>query len=382
MPPTKIDKSWKRSAPKAPGLEALRPVFEPHEPGGGVLGNPLFELLTAVSQGGSIRHAARLLGCSYRHAWGNLRRWEAVLGQPLISWSQGRRARPTAFAEKLLWAERRARVRMQPHFEALRCELARVLAEARDERYQLLSVRASHDLALPLLQQQLAAASQLYLDVGFLGSADALRALNERSCLIAGFHVPALRCNAPVFATALKRLLKPAEQKLIAFSRRTQGLMVRAEHATIIKSFPDIAQFRLRFVNRQAGSGTRMLVDHLVQEHRIEPASLRGYFEHIEHTHLAVALCVASGVVDAGVGVEAAALQFGLHFVPVIEENYFLACSSRNLELPAVERLRDFLAGRGWRAVLAGLPGYELPSAPGALLAMDEALPWWPRTAK
>ena len=65
----------------------------------------------------------------------------------------------------------------------------------------------------------------------------------------------------------------------------------------------------------------------------------------MEHTHVAVALCIASGVADVGVGIEAAALQFGLCFIPLVEESYFLACLRSNIKHPAVERLRAVLAG-------------------------------------
>jgi putative molybdopterin biosynthesis protein len=352
----------------------LRYTFERGEQRGAELGNPLFELLAAVVEAGSIRHAAQTLGTSYRHVWGSLRKWEKTLGEPLICWSQGRKARPTAFAERLLWAERRARTRMQPHIEALRSDLARVLAEARDERYQLLTVRASHDLALPLLQQYVADGADLHLDIGFQGSVEALRALNDRQCLVAGFHVPALRGSAPVFVKALKPVLKPGVHMLIACSRRMQGLMLRQEHAALVRALPDVVRHRLRFVSRQPGSGTRLLLDHLMREHSVKPASLLGPVEHVEHTHVAVALCIASGVADVGVGVEAAALQFGLRFVPLIEESYFLACLGSNIKHPAVERLRTVLAGARWREILASLPGYRPPTAPGDLLSVEEAL--------
>ena len=357
----------------------LRYAFESGEQRGAALANPLFEMLAAVAEGGSIRHAARTLGTSYRYVWDSLRKWEKTLGEPLISWSQGRRARPTEYALKLLWAERRVRTRMQPHIEALRAGLTRVLAEARDERHQLLTVRASHDLALPVLQRHVAEAADLHMDLGFQGSVDALRALNAHECLIAGFHVPALRGAAPVFARALKPLLRPGAHKLIACSQRMQGLMIRKEHAAQVRTFADIPRQRLRFVNRQAGSGTRMLIEHLMHEHSVAPASLPGYLEHIEHTHVAVALCIASGVVDAGIGVEAAALQFGLHFVPLVEESYFLACLAANVDHAAVQRLREVLAGPGWRHILANLPGYQPATAAGSLLVIEDALPWWRR---
>ena len=357
----------------------LRYAFEPGEQRGATLENPLFDLLSAVLEVGSIRHAAQALGCSYRYLWGSLRKWEEMLGEPLLIWSQGQRARPTQFAERLLWAERRARTRMQPHIEALRSDLSRVVAEARDQRHQLLAVQASHDMALSVLQQHVAQSADLHLDIRFQGSADALRGLNDRQCLVAGFHVPALRGAAPVFAKALKPLLKPGRHKLIGCSRRMQGLMVRREHAALIRAFPDVIRHRLRFVNRQVGSGTRMLIDHLMHEHRIEPEDLPGYDGLTEETHVAVALCVASGLADVGVGVEAAALEFGLHFAPLLEENYFLACLKASLTDTAVQRLCAALAGAGWRDILGNLAGYRPAAAPGKVLVMTEALPWWPK---
>jgi putative molybdopterin biosynthesis protein len=106
---------------------------------------------------------------------------------------------------------------------------------------------------------------------------------------------------------------------------------------------------------------------------------LPGYGGLTEETHVAVALCVASGLADAGVGVEAAALEFGLHFEPLVEENYFLACLKANLAHTAVQRLCAALAGAGWRDILANLPGYRPAIAPGKVLVMTQALPWWPK---
>jgi len=344
---------------------------------GADVGNPLFDVLSAVLEAGSIRHAAVALGLSYRHVWGALKQWEETLGEPLIVWVQGQRAKPTPFAERLVWAERRARARMQPHIEALRADLARVLADARDAKQQLLTARASHDIALQLLQQHAAEVADLHLDIRFQGSVDSLRALNGGQCLVAGFHVPVLRGEAPVFSAALKPLLKPGVHKLIGCSRRIQGLMLRREHAGLIQSFADLPRQQLRFVNRQTGSGTRLLVDHLMQQHGLHASDLSGFDAHAEETHVAVAACVASGLADAGVGIEAAAIEFGLHFVPLVEEDYFLACLKPNLSHPAVQRLCGVLAGAGWRSLLADLPGYAPATAPGQVLVMTTALPWW-----
>jgi len=369
-----------QSAP--PGLASatlrahLRYEFEAGEQRGPAVANPLFELLTALTDTGSIAHASRALGCSYRYVWGALRKWEQVLGEPLVSWAQGRKARPTEFARRLVWAERRARTRLQPQIEALRGDLTQVLHAARDARNQLLTIHASHDMALPVLQQYAASTADLHLDVRFQGSVDALQALKEGECLMAGFHAPVLDESAPRRQPSqpLYSLLQSGVQ-LIACSRRLQGIMVRREHAAFVHSFPDLVRHRLRFVNRQPGSGTRMLVEQMMREHELSAAELDGYSERIEHTHVSVALCVACGVADAGIGIQAAALQFGLRFLPVVTENYYLACRVADAQHPAIARLRDILAGERWQDILAGLPGYRLPASPGCLLALEQALP-------
>lgn len=347
-------------------------VLEPGEQRGAEIGNPLFELLAAVVDGGSIRHAAQVLGTSYRHVWGSLRRWEATLGEPLINWSQGRKARPTDFAQRLLWAERRARTRLQPQIEALRADLGQVITAAHAAEHPVLTMRASHDLALPVLQQHLTGSGELLLNIGFQGSVDALRALNNGQCLAAGFHLPVEGSAAATFYREIRPLLDDTSHRLIGCSRRVQGLMVRKEHAATVRAFEDVITHQLRFVNRQVGSGTRLLVDHLAQEHA-HAGTLVGA-EHVETTHVSVALCVASGVADAGVGIEAAALQLGLHFVPLIEESYFLACLTRDADDPALIQLRSVLAAERWRTILTHLPGYRPALRPGAMVSVQEAL--------
>jgi putative molybdopterin biosynthesis protein len=361
----------------------LRYGIEPGTPQRAATGNPLFDLLTAVLEGGSIRHAAQTLGRSYRYVWGALRKWEKALGQPLLVWAQGQRARPTPFAERLLWAEQRARARMQPHVDALESDLAQIFADALESR-QVLSVRASHDMALPVLQRHLAEAAGLEVHVDFEGSVDALRSLNERKCLIAGFHVPCSDLGTAIFSKALKPLLNADQHALIGCSVRSQGLMMRREFALRVRNLADVSRSRLRFVNRQPGSGTRMLIDGLLKRDGVAVDALIGYQQHYETSHVAVALCIASGVADVGVGVEAAALELGLHFEPLVQENYFLACLKDNVSHPAVGALRAALGGVRWSAILANLPGYRTSPAAGSLLAIEEALPWCatPRTRR
>jgi molybdate-binding protein len=137
-----------------------------------------------------------------------------------------------------------------------------------------------------------------------------------------------------------------------------------------VRTLADVAHARLRFVNRQRGSGTRLLVDQLLRTQHVDPASVRGYATE-EFTHLAVAATVAAGRADAGFGLEAAARQFKLGFVPVLEERYLLACRRSALRLAAVQRLRELLASRAARREIVRLAGYT-PDAPGQVLEPGE----------
>ena len=344
---------------------------------GAALANPLIDLLRTLRDTGSISAAARAMSASYRHTWGTLKQWELALGAPLVVWAKGQPALLTPLAERLLWAETRARTRLAPHIEALRSELERVLTLAFDAAHEALAVYASHDLALPLLRDH-ADAHGLHIDLRFAGSSDALQALAQGRCDVAGFHVPALAAGKqPGFARALKHLLKPGRHKLIASHRRRQGLIVAPGNPRGLAGVADLTQPGLRFVNRQPGSGTRLLTEYLLAQARIAFEGIAGFGGSCEDTHVAVAAAVASGVADAGIGIEAAAAQFKLGFVPLIEEDYDLLCRKEALERVAVVRLRELLASEAWRAALASLPGCAPHASAGSVLALTKALPWW-----
>ncbi len=353
--------------------------FESSGQRGAALHNPLFDLLWAVHEHGSIQHAARRMGASYRHVWGALKRWEATLGEPLVTWAQGQPARLTPFADRLLWAEQRARARLTPHIEALRAELEHVLADALDGSRHVLTIVASHDLALPLLRDLASQAHGLHIDLRFAGSLDALAALAQGRCLVAGLHVPPLPGGSALFAAAMKPLLKPGQHMLIGCVRRKQGLMVAAGNPLGITGLADLALRpgrAPRFVNRQPGSGTRLLVEHLLAEQGLAGSAISGWASPPEDSHLALAAALASGAGDVGPGIEAAAAAFGLGFVPLVDEDYFLVCLKDTLDHPAVAKLRAALAGDAWAQALQALPGYA-PSQAGQVLSLTQALPWW-----
>ncbi|MBA4178504.1 MAG: LysR family transcriptional regulator [Leptothrix sp. (in: Bacteria)] len=373
----------------------LQYTFEARGQDGAQIENPLFDLLSAVQSEGSIGHAAKALRLSYRHVWGALKHWEQVLGRELVVWVKGQPARLTPFAERLVWAERQARTRMTPHVEALRTELGRVFAIADDEQLQLLDVFASHDLGLPRLQGLAVQQHGLHVSLRFAGSEEALRSLLDGRCGVAGFHVPRSAAGSSaagpsLFARALRPLLRPGTHKLLASHWRQQGLMLRPrvaaspawqalDNAALLR---ELAAGGIRYVNRQPGSGTRRLLDHLLAQAGLDAAHIDGCDSRVELTHVAVAAAIASGKADLGLGVEAAAREFGLDFRPLAVEDYYLVCLKDALDTPAVTALRSTLASPAWAQALQALPGYGAQRA-GEVLSLTRALPWWkPRRAK
>jgi len=344
--------------------------------------NPLIDLLQAVAAQGSISAAARALGLSYRHVWGELKRWEQELGQELLVWEKGQAARLTEFGAKLMWAEAQAQARLAPQIEALRTELERAFAVAFDPQAHVATLYASHDDALASLREfalasdrPASAQERLHLDVRFCGSVDAIRALNEGRCVMAGFHTLQSPARGSLAEKTYKPLLKPGLHKIIGFASRTQGLMVLAGNPLGLYSLADVAARQARFVNRPLGTGTRVVLDELLQQAQLNPATFPGYAS-AEPSHAAVAHAIASGQADAGLGIEAAARALGLDFVPLVEESYHLVCLKAALGEPAIVALMAVLASPLWQAQLATLPGYR-PFNSGQVQSLRRVLPWW-----
>ncbi|MDR7095745.1 substrate-binding domain-containing protein [Hydrogenophaga laconesensis] len=365
----------------------LTPPSSERSPHPALLRNPMMDVLHAVRSSGSISGAARELGLSYRHVWGQLKDWEAGLGQQLIFWERGQAARLTPFGERLLMAERLAQARLGPQMESLRAELERAFSMVFDEGRHgspggVLTLYASHDHALTELQRYADKATEnrhpappLHMDIRFCGSVDAIRALNEGRCELAGFHTQPFAAAGSLSARAYRPLLKPGLHKIIGFARRSQGLMVAPDNPLRLREVGDVARLQARFVNRAIGTGTRLLLDELLAQAGLLPQDIVGY-THVESSHAAVAHAVASGTADVGLGTEYAARAQGLGFVPLTQERYLLVCLKSALEQPAVQQLLQRLRSRTWHDHLNSLPGYATDHC-GEVAAMKRLLPWW-----
>jgi molybdate transport repressor ModE-like protein len=335
----------------------IRPDWVLRQPSGQAISLPaLLGLLEAVRSTGSISQAATARGISYRHAWGLLREFNEQFGAELVHKSRGQGTVLSPLADKLIWADKRISARLTPMLDSLASELQQELASLLDERPPALRLTASHGFAVAALVNLLEK-QEVLVDLQYRSSTEAVAALARGECDLAGFHLPVGDFER---AAAAKYLpwLDPSRHMLIHLAFRTQGIFVAKGNPKNIHSLADLAQPEVRFVNRQRGSGTRLLLELLLDGQGVAPESIQG-FDSAEFTHAAVAAYVASGMADASFGVETAARRFDLDFVPVIRERYFLACAREAPAAPLVAAALTVMEGDDFKRTLAALPGYD-----------------------
>ncbi len=327
----------------------------------------LLPLLAALGEHGSLAGAAAAIGVPYRTAWGLLGTWQGRLGAPLARLERGRGTRLAPLGERLLASHTAAAGRLERTLTAAAIELAPQAAVRRSR----LRIAASHDLALARVRDTVAPDAGLEIDLEFVGSLESLARYVRGEADLAGCHLAAGPGGAEARAALLGQI-RPSRDALIGFIEREQGFIVARGNPHRLRGFADIARRRLRFVNRQRGSATRVLIDLLLRESRVEPAQIAGY-RNEEITHSAIAATVASGGADVAFGLRAAAAQLELGFVPVLHEHYVLVCRRDRAPDPAIARLRALLAGAETAAIVRPLAGYRLWHAgeivPAALLS-------------
>lgn len=332
----------------------------------------LVVLLRTIREAGRLTEAAQRAGISYRHAWNLIEKWGQFLGAPLVVMTRGRGTQLTPLGEKLLWAGQRFDARLTPQLENLSADLSSVLNETLKSGTRPLRIHASHDFAVARLRDLLGRNGKTPIDLQYRGSIDALASLYQGACDVAGFHI----AEGPLEAEIARRYaswLKPRVHRLIRFVTRIQGFIVVPGNPKRIETAADLARPGVRFVNRQVGSGTRTLLEQLLAHAGVDPSRIDG-FEHEELTHAAVGALVAGRLADAGFGVRAAADQFGLDFVPVATEHYYLICHQETLAHPTVVALRTLLRSTRFSGMVASLAGYA-PDRSGQVVTPADALP-------
>jgi len=319
----------------------------------------LLPLLDAIAARASLAAAIDECGISYRAGWGLLRDYQRKLGGPLVRLERGRGAALTPAGMRLLDARTKAARRLARILPSLGTDVETHARRAASERLSL-RITASHDLVLAALTRTMPGDAALDLNVSFMGSLDALDAFSAGRADVAGFHVPLGRRRWD--RSPFRRVLDARSDRLLRFVDRDQGLMLPRGNPARVKDLSDVASGGLCFVNRQRGSGTRLLIDQILADEGVDSAALHGY-ETEEFTHPAVAATVASGGADAGFGLRAAADEYGLAFVPLVRERYFLAVRAKELESPAVTRLVGILRSPQFARVANRFSGYRSSGA-------------------
>jgi len=340
------------------------------------LDDRLLPLLDSIATTGSLAAAVAAGGISYRAAWGLLRDHHRKLGAPLVLLERGRGASLTATGAQLLRAQQAAAQRLARILPGLAVDLGPAQRRAEQRPALRLRVAASHDLALAALSGMLQESAGIALELAVMGSLHALREFGEGRADVAGFHVP-LDEHATADRAPFLRWLRARRDKLVRFVDREQGLILARGNPAHVRNLRDVAERHLRFVNRQRGSGTRLLIDRMLAAERIEPSALEG-FGNEEFTHPAVAATVASGGADAGFGLRAAAAEYGLAFVPLVRERYFLAVRAKDTVKPPFLCLLDALRSPAFARRVRRLPGYDCAGA-GSISDLVALAPVSPR---
>lgn len=332
------------------GRDALHPV--PRE---------LLDLLRRIRRHGSLGLAVRDAGLSHRRAVALIHAWETIAGQKLVVRNRGQGATLTPFGTKLAGIEDWLHDRVGAAFGRLSGELAAHLEEPQPETAPRIRLQASHDLAVLKLHERLA--GRFAIDLRFKGGLDSLDALDGGECDLAGFHVPDPPSLLGALLPEVRRRLEGRDYRYLRLLSRHQGLMVAYGNPKRIHALADLARPGLRVVNREPGSGTRLLFDALIDDLGIARDAIDGYAS-METTHMATASKVRSGAADAAFGIEAAARALDLAFIPVANEHYYLAGNSSRAAGDTLDLLARTVDTVAFRRILARIGGYDVATPP------------------
>jgi len=232
------------------------------------------------------------------------------------------------------------------------------LLRPRKQIEQTILCTGSHDLCLDLLHDFLRRSDPAYpLASTHVGSLGGILAIRDNMTHLAGSHLLDPE-TGEYNLTYLQRYLPGRSVALVTLVHRQQGFMVRPGNPKNICTVQDLIRDDVRFINRQAGSGTRVLLDFELDRASIDPDQIDGY-DSEEYTHMAVAVAVLSGKADAGLGILAAARALGLDFVPVTEERYDLIIPEELLDHPGIDQVLAIMQKSAFKKQVEAMGGYS-----------------------
>ena len=225
----------------------------------------------------------------------------------------------------------------------------------------------SHDMAIDIIGDEVRRKSgHIRISSGNVGSLGGLLAIRKGTCHMAGSHLMDTE-TGEYNISYIKRYIPGLNVTVFHLVLRDQGIILKKGNPKNIRGVQDLVRKDVVFVNRQAGSGTRVLFDYKLSRAGFLPEAVNGY-DHEEFTHMAVAVDVLSGAADCGMGIYAAAKALNLDFVPVEQEQYDLIVPSHMLDQPNIRNVLNTIRSDNFRKRVAALGGYD-PSKSGERFA-------------
>ena len=231
-----------------------------------------------------------------------------------------------------------------------------------------LVVIGSHDPLLDELADMLHLGDpRLYMSSSHVGSMGGIMAIRRGEAHMAGCHLLDT-ADGTYNRSFIRKYFPKGDVKLVSCVGRQQGLMVARGNPLNICSFADISRQGIRYVNRQKGSGTRILTDYLCIREKVEPSDVYGYTRE-ELTHTSVAAQIACGSADVGMGIYSAAKLYDLDFIPICIEEYDLIIPDHAWDSPMVQQLLTILRSDAFREKILSMGGYTVDH-PGQVLCL------------
>jgi molybdate transport repressor ModE-like protein len=315
----------------------------------------LIRLLDGIARGGNLRFAAQETKLSYRHAWGLVKHWEQRLGIPLVALEQGRGSDLTRAGELMREVWHKTNERTSVALADAAAHASRTLAMLSSEpQREKLTIAASHGFGVSALTTLLRKA-KIEPELHFVGSEEALKRYAAGECQVAGFHLPIGKHGRNLWAR-FQRYLDARRDVTLLVETRELGFMARPSTPRI--DIAELAARKLRFQNRQTGSGSRLVFDLLLGEADLKPSAIVGYHNE-EYTHVAVAAVIASGEADVGFGARAAAEKFNLGFWPEVTEKYLVVMSREGMRRKPLSLIPRLLASQSYKHQLNETPGSD-----------------------
>ena len=208
----------------------------------------------------------------------------------------------------------------------------------------------------------------VYMSSTHVGSIGGIMAIRRGEAHAGGCHLLDTE-TGKYNISFLKKYFPNGGIRLVRCVGRQQGLMLAKNNPLNIQEFADITKEGVRYVNRQKGSGTRVLMDYLCQQYQVNPDNIYGY-EREELTHTSVAAQIANGSADAGMGIYSAAKLYDLKFLPICIEKYDLIIPEHAWETPVVQQLLETIKSTAFKEKMLSMGGYTVEN-PGELIPLD-----------